>query len=53
MKSNEIKEIIIENFIEWYSSFETERIRMKEALQIYLDEDHVDEVQEFINQMTK
>ena len=44
MKSTEIKQIIIENFIDWYSSYETERIRMKEALQIYLDEDHVDEL---------
>lgn len=49
MKSTEIKQMIIENFIDWYSSYETERIRMKEALQIYLDEDHVDELQEFIN----
>ena len=39
MKSTEIKQMIIENFIDWYSSYETERIRMKEALQIYLDED--------------
>ena len=53
MKSTEIKQIIIENFIDWYSSYDTEKIRMKEALQIYLDEDHVDELNEFINQITK
>ena len=52
------KQIIIENFIDWYTSNESERIRMKDALQSYLDEDHVDELSlqdritgMFINQM--
>jgi hypothetical protein len=53
MKSTEIKQMIIENFIDWCTSNDEERTRMKDALQSYLDEDHVDEVQEFINQMTK
>ena len=56
----ETKQIIIENFIDWYTSNESERIRMKDALQSYLDEDHVDELSlqdrvtgMFINQMKK
>jgi hypothetical protein len=56
----EIKQIIIENFIDWYTSNDEQRNRMKEALQSYLDEDHVDELnlqdkvtEMFINQMTK
>jgi hypothetical protein len=56
----EIKQMIIENFIDWYTSNDEERIRMKDALQSYLDEDHVDELSlqdritgMFINQMKK
>jgi hypothetical protein len=56
----EVKQIIIENFIDWYTSNDEERIRMKDALQSYLDEDHVDELSlqdrvtgMFINQMKK
>jgi hypothetical protein len=56
----EIKQMIIENFIDWYTSNDEERIRMKDALQSYLDEDHVDELSlqdrvtgMFINQMRK
>lgn len=56
----ETKQIIIENFIDWYTSNESERIRMKDALQSYLDEDHVDELSlqdrvtgMFINQIKK
>jgi hypothetical protein len=56
----ETKQIIIENFIDWYTSNESDRIRMKDALQSYLDEDHVDELSlqdrvtgMFINQMKK
>jgi hypothetical protein len=56
----EVKQIIIENFIDWYTSNDEERIRMKDALQSYLDEDHVDELRlqdrvtgMFINQLNK
>jgi len=56
----EIKQMIIENFIDWYTSNESERIKMKDALQSYLDEDHVDELSlqdritgMFINQLNK
>jgi hypothetical protein len=56
----EIKQMIIENFIDWYTSNDEERTRMKDALQSYLDEDHVDELSlqdrvtgMFINQMIK
>jgi len=54
----EIKQMIIENFIDWYASNDEERTRMKDSLQSYLDEDHVDELSlqdrvtgMFINQM--
>ena len=50
----EIKQMNIENFIYWYTSNDKERYRMKEALQSYLDEDHVYELNEmFINQIKK
>jgi hypothetical protein len=56
----EIKQMIIENFIDWYTGNDEERTRMKDALQSYLDEDHVDELSlqdritgMFINQMRK
>jgi hypothetical protein len=56
----EIKQMIIENFIDWYTSNDEERIRMKDALQSYLYEDHVDELSlqdrvtgMFINQLNK
>ena len=60
MKNIEIKQVIIENFIDWYTSNGEQRDRMKEALQSYLDEDDVDELNlqdkvtgMFINQITK
>ncbi len=52
--------MIIENFIDWYTSNDEQRDRMKDALQLYLDEDHVDELSLqdritgiFINQLNK
>jgi hypothetical protein len=40
----EVKQMIIENFIDWYTSNDEQRARMKDALQYYLEEDHVDEL---------
>jgi hypothetical protein len=46
MENIEIKKMIIENFIDWYISNDDERSRMKDALESYLQEDHVDELSE-------
>ncbi len=63
MENIEIKKMIIENFIDWYTSSDDERARMKDALEEYLREDHVDELSEirmedrmtgmFISQMSR
>ena len=63
MENIEIKKMIIENFIDWYTSSDDERARMKDALESYLQEDHVDELSEvriedrmtgmFISQMSR
>lgn len=63
MENIEIKKMIIENFIDWYTSSDDERARMKDALESYLQEDHVDELVEvriedrmtgmFISQMSR
>jgi hypothetical protein len=46
--TKEIKLMIIENFIDWYTTDENEQIRMKEAAEQYVDGDHVDEIKQFI-----
>jgi hypothetical protein len=46
MENIEIKKIIIENFIDWYTSSDDRRSLMKDALEEYLREDHVDELSE-------
>jgi GTP cyclohydrolase III len=44
MKKIEIKQITIENYIDWFTSDDVEREKMKDNLQSYLEEDHVDEM---------
>lgn len=44
MKNIEIKQMIIENYINWFTSDDVEREKMKDNLEIYLEEDHVDEL---------
>lgn len=44
MKNIEIKQMIIENYINWFASDDVEREKMKDNLEIYLEEDHVDEL---------
>lgn len=44
-KTSETKLIIIENFIDWWTSDEEERDRMKESAQVYVEEDWVDEIE--------
>jgi len=43
-KTEEIKLMIIENFIDYFTSSEEERKSIKESAGIYVDEDHVDEI---------
>ena len=43
-KTQEIKLMIIDNFIDAYTTNELERDRFKEISYIYVNEDHVDEI---------
>lgn len=47
--TKEIKLMIIENFIDWYTTDEHEQIRMKEAAIQYVDGDHVDEIKQLLD----
>jgi hypothetical protein len=44
--TKEVKLMIIENFIDWYTTDETERQDMKSEAQTYVDEDWVDEIKQ-------
>jgi hypothetical protein len=44
MKKIEIKQMTIENYIDWFTSDDVEREKMKDNLQSYLEQDHVDEM---------
>jgi len=46
-KTLDVKLIIIENYIDWFTSDEKERDQMKYAAFNYVEEDHVDEIQQF------
>jgi len=49
-KHDEIKTMIIDNFIDWFTHDEEERGRMYECAEQYVKEDHVDEIgQAFFN----
>ena len=43
-KTQDIKLMIIDNFIEYYTSNDEERDAMKEVALTYVEEDHVDEI---------
>lgn len=43
-KTQDVKLTILENFIDWYTSDEEERITMKQSAEIYVEEDYVDEI---------
>lgn len=47
--TKEIKLMIIENFINWYTTDEHEQIKMKEAAEQYVDGDHVDEIKQLLD----
>jgi hypothetical protein len=53
MKNIEIKQMTIENYIDWFTSDDVEREKMKDNLQIYLEEDHVDELRLMYGFVTK
>lgn len=42
--TKEIKLIIIENYIEWLTTDESEREQMKKNAKLYIEEDWVDEI---------
>jgi hypothetical protein len=43
-KTKEVKEMIISNFIEHYTTIENQRDDMMVVLETYIEEDHVDEI---------
>lgn len=45
-KTKETKLMIIENFIDYYTTDETEREGMKKEATIYVEEDWVDEIEQ-------
>jgi hypothetical protein len=45
-KTKEIKLMIIENYIDWLTHDENEREEMKAHAITYVEEDHVDEIQQ-------
>ena len=47
-KAEELKLIIIENFIEYYTRSDTERKAIKECAYDYVVEDHCNELEELI-----
>ena len=42
--TKEIKLMIIENYIDWFTTDEEEREQMKENAELYVEEDWVDEI---------
>jgi len=44
MNNKDKKLMIIENYIEWYTTDDLEREQMKEGASCYVKEDHVDEI---------
>ena len=49
--TTETKLMIIQNFIDNFTSNEAERLQMYEAAELYVDEDHVDEVECYNNEL--
>ena len=47
-RSEDLKLMIIENFIEWYTSSDKEREEIKECAFDYVDECHYNELEELI-----
>lgn len=47
-KSEEIKLIIIENFIDWFTSYDDERQELKRLALDYVSESHINELEDYI-----
>lgn len=47
--TKDVKRMIIENFIDWFTRNEEEREQMKTDAMVYVDEDHVDEIAQAYN----
>ena len=47
--TKEIKLMIIENYIDWFTNNEDERDQMKENAKLYVEEDWVDEIAQSVN----
>jgi len=47
MRNNDIKQMIIENYIDWFTSDEDERTIMKMGAGVYVENDHVDEIEDY------
>ena len=45
-KTKEIKLMIIENYIDWFTTDDDERKRMKDNAKLYVEEDWVDEIKQ-------
>ena len=48
-----LKHMIIENFIMWYTTIEADRDELSENLDDYMDNDHVDEIAELLGLPSK
>jgi spore maturation protein CgeB len=48
-KAEELKLIIIENFIDFYTSDDNEREAIKECAYDYVIEDHCNELEDYVN----
>ena len=51
MTNNDTKLMIIENYIDWFTTNEAERKQMKEEAVTYVEEDHVDEIQARVDEV--
>ncbi len=52
-KTEEVKLMIIDNFIDYYTSDEPERDSMKVCARDYIEEDHVDEIAQSFHETAK
>jgi hypothetical protein len=53
MKNSEYKLMIIENYIEWYTSSDKERDKLKDGASCYVKEDYTDEIESALEQYKK
>jgi hypothetical protein len=44
MNNKEIKRMILHNYVDWFTSSDSERERIQKGVDAYVEEDHVDEI---------